>query len=431
MQTLHKSHLFRSKRDLLNFLALSFAIFCISVSFEFYKYQQLTKFDSNLCDAVVLKQYEKTKLKKNGKIKRYQILKLRSDDGYTFYTTASSHLHNLTNKKIQLEIWAGKIDFYQYLKGFFCFSRILKTYPQNSLKNKISTYIDSQHKNKEISSIYKALFLAIPIDANLQKHFSNLGISHLIAISGFHLGVISFILFFLIKYPYSFIQKRFFPYRSAKLDTFVFIALLLLVYLIFLDYPPSLLRAYAMFIIGFILYERGVEIISMEVLFATTVLLLAIFVKLIFSIGFYLSIAGVFYIFLYFLYFKNLSKTTIFFTLPIWIYLMMLPISLTIFGNFSIYHPLSIVYSVAFSIFYPLSILLHIFGIGYIFDDTLKYILQIDTDATSHTLNISYLFTEVIISFISLFNKKALYVLIIFCIYIIARFMLQFGINNW
>jgi len=234
--------------------------------------------------------------------------------------------------------------------------------PLPHLKQKLSSFINRQHTNTNIAALYNALFLASPLPKAMQIQFSKLGISHLIAISGFHLGVLAAILFFLFKYPYKILQNRYFPYRSYKRDSFIFISLILLGYLLFLDSPPSLLRAFAMLIVGFVLYDRGIQVISMQTLLVTILLLLALFPKLIFSIGFWLSISGVFYIFLFLIHFKEISKIKQFVLLPFWVYLMMLPYSLAIFGNFSLYHPLSILWTSLFTLFYPLSIALHVMG---------------------------------------------------------------------
>ncbi|WP_297440680.1 ComEC/Rec2 family competence protein [Sulfurimonas sp.] len=414
MKLIEEVTLFQTKKDIFSFLFTAFTIFLFSISYQYYKYTELTKFDSQLVNAVVLKQYTKTKLTKKGKTKTYQVLKLKSDDGFTFYTTAKKKLQNLQNKNIQLEIWAGKITFYEYLRNFFAFSKILQIYDKPTLMSDATAFISSQHQDANMSNLYQALFLAKPLNPQLQKTFSNLGISHLIAISGFHLGVLSAILFFLIKYPYKFLQNRYFPYRSYTKDTFIIIALILFSYLLFLDFPPSLLRAYAMLVIAYILYARGIKIISMQTLLITVVFLLALFPKLIFSIGFWLSVSGVFYIFLFLIHFKHYSKVKQFILLPFWVYLMMLPYSLAIFGNFSLYHPLSILWTTLFTLFYPLEMFLHLISHGSLLDGLVQKLVEINLNAVNHTTAFSYLIIEVLLSFIAIFSRRFLYVLLLY-----------------
>lgn len=411
---IEKVSLFNSKRDYFFFCILCLSLLFISLSLEFYNYKELTKFDSKFINATVLKQYQKTKLTKKGKLKRYQVLKLKSDKGFTFYTTTSIKRRNMLYKKIKIEAWAGKISFYEYIHGFFAFSKIIKVYKGSTLKQKLNRAIELQHKNSNISAIYKALYTATPLKSELQKRFSQLGLSHLIAISGFHLGVLSALLFFLIKYPYKFLQNRYFPYRSYSRDTFLIISIFLLTYLLFLGSPPSLLRAFVMLIIGFFLYDRGVEIISMQTLLITFFLILSIFPRLLFSVGFWLSISGVFYIFLFLIHFKSMSKVWQFLLIPFWVYLLMLPYSLVIFGNFGLYHPLSMLWTSLFSIFYPLSIVLHIFHLGNWLDFALKYLLSLDTSCMKIVLNSKFLGAEILLSLLALYKKRFVYLLLVY-----------------
>ncbi len=411
---LERVSLFRNTRDFFHLLILVFTLFSLSISYEFYNYKELTKFDSQLVDATVLKQYTKTKLTKKGKLKTYQVLKLKSDAGFVFYSTASKKLQNIKYKKIQVEAWAGKISFYEYMHGFYCFSKILKIYDDTSYKTKLNTFIDAQHSNANISLLYQALFSAKQLPYKLQQLFSNLGISHLIAISGFHLGVLGGILFFLFKYPYKFLQNRYFPYRSYKVDSFWIVTLLLYSYLLFLDIPPSLLRALVMLIIGFILYDRGMVIISMQTLLLTTLLIIALIPRLFFSVGFWLSVSGVFYIFLFLIHFKEWSRWTQFFLLPFWVYFLMLPFSLVIFGNFSIYHPLSVLWTSLFTLFYPLSIFLHILGVGNLLDSSLLALMHLDTKPITLELSKNILIIQVLLSFGAIYKKSFLTLLLLF-----------------
>ncbi len=406
--------LFQNKRDFFHFLLLAFTFFSLSISLEFYNYKELTKFDSQLVSATVLKQYTKTKLTKTGKTKSYQVLKMKSEEGFTFYSTASMKLPDLKYKKLDLEVWAGRISFYEYMHSFFSFSKILHIHKDTSYKTTLNAIINKQHKNRDISLLYQALFTAKQLPFELQKVFSNLGISHLIAISGFHLGVLSAILYFLFKYPYKLLQNRYFPYRSYKVDSFIFITLVLFSYLLFLEVPPSLLRAFVMLLIGFILYDRGMKILSLQTLLLTVILLLALLPRLFFSIGFWLSVSGVFYIFLFLIHFKHLSKTWQFVLLPFWVYLLMLPYSLVIFGNFSLLHPLSILWTSLFTLFYPLAILLHLLGVGDLLDPLLETLMTLHTNAITMALDTKVLLLEVTLSLLSIFSRPFLYLLLLY-----------------
>lgn len=408
---IERVELFQTKKDLLLLFTLFITLLSFSILYEYYNYHQLTKFDSALVKAKVLKQYFKTKTTKSGKERTYQVLQLKASDGYTFYTIAKKDLENVKGKELELEIFIEKLSFYEYMKQFFAFSKVLQVITIKSTKEHLNEMLKKQHQEDKFSQIYAALYLAKPLSKDLQTTFSNLGLSHLIAISGFHLGIISALLFFLVKYPYKFFQNRYFPYRNYKYDSFIIISFILLFYTLFLDTPPSLLRAFVMLIIGFLLYDRGIKIISMQTLLLTVLLLVAIFPRLFFSIGFWLSVAGVGYIFLFLIYFKRFKKLWQFLLLPVFVYLMMLPYSLTIFGNFSSLHPLSIIYTTLFTFFYPLTLFLHLLGFGELLDPLLKLLITSGEEAVNIILDIKVLGVFIIVSLGSIFNRYLFYIL--------------------
>lgn len=408
---LEKVSLFNTKRDFFLFLAFCGFVLTYSILVEYNNYKNLTKFDSNFITATILKQYTKTKTLKK-KIKSYQVLKLKSPKGFSFYTTVKPSFPLSQGKKIELEIWAGDISFFEYLTSFFVYSKVGHIDKTSSVKEKINDSLDDLHKNKDISSIYKALYTATTLPNHLQKHFSSLGISHLFAISGFHLGVLSGLLYFLFRTPYRFFQNRYFPYRSYSIDSFIVIALILFNYLLFLDSPPSLLRAYVMLVIGFVLYDRAFKVLSMWTLFLTIILILGFTPRLVFSIGFWLSVFGVFYIFLFLIHFKNIHKIWQFLLIPIWVYLMMLPYSLFIFESFSIYHPLSIIWTSLFTLFYPLSIFLHSIGFGGGLDYYLTYLVNYEIIQEKISIEWYTISIFLFLSLLSVFQKLFAYLLL-------------------
>ncbi len=404
-----KVSLFNKKRDLIFAFFLLLLLSFYSLLIEYNNYKNLTRFDSQLVRATLLKQYDKTKIMKKGKSKVYKVLKLKSDNGFTFYTsTKKQNLH--IGQTLDFEIWVERVSFYEFITSFYAFSKIRSIHQQLSFKETLNNLIKNQHTNKSVAHIYQALFTARQLSSDIQQQFSSLGISHLIAISGFHLGVLSALLFFLFKKPYQFFQNRYFTYRSYKLDSFIVISLILLVYLLFLDSPASLLRAFSMLLFGFVLYDRGIKVVSIQTLFITIVFLLALFPRLAFSLGFGLSIAGVFYIFLFLIHFKNLSKVWQFLLIPFWVYLMMLPYSLVIFSNFSIYHPLSIVWTTLFTLFYPLSIFLHLIHQGDLLDTILLFATNFHTESILLSISPLWLFPYIFLSVGAIYSKKLAYV---------------------
>lgn len=412
---LERVELFKYK-EFISFLILALFVLSYSLLIEYQNYKKLTRFDSAVVDATVLKQYEKTK-----NARTYQVLKLKTDDSLIFYTGAKKSFEDVLHKRVKLEIYPKKVSFYDYLTTFYAYSRVQTIYEDETLKQRLNSFVDLQHTNKDITNIYQALFSATPLNYTLMQTFSNLGISHLLAISGFHLGVLSAILFFLVKPIYAFLQERYFPYRNSKADIFLFVSFVLLLYLNFLDSPASLLRAFVMLVVGFVLYDRGIKIISMQTLLLSVMLIMAILPRLFFSLGFWLSVSGVFYIFLFLIHFKHLRKVWQFLFVPTFVYLTMLPLSLVIFSNFSIYHPLSIVWTSLFTIFYPLSILLHIVGFGGLFDGVLESLISLGDHGLSIEIGFAWLVFYALISLIGIYSKRfvwlTLFVSFSFCVY--------------
>lgn len=422
---LEKVSLFTSKRDFFIFLLACGFILTYSLLIEFQNYKKLTYFDSCLVSATVIKQYEKTKETKRGKLKTYQVLKLKAEKGFSFYTTANKKFPHAKGKKLQLILYADKVTLYEFFTGFYAYSRVLEIEQIPTLKQQLNSHISQVHKNQNIANIYQALYTASPLNWELQSAFSALGVSHLLAISGFHLGVLSALLFFLVKYPYKLLQDRYFPYANSKSHLFILVALVLLAYLLFLDSPASLLRAFVMLLIGFILYDRGMKIVSMQTLFLTAILLLSFFPRLLFSLGFWLSMSGVFYIFLFLIHFKHLHKIWQFIVIPFWVYILMLPFSLAIFGSFSIYHPLSILWTTLFTLFYPLSIFLHILGFGDLFDGILESFIALGETQNSVPLASAWLYLHIVFSFLGMWKKSFILLLLCYSLFIFIYAMYQ------
>lgn len=106
----------------------------------------------------------------------------------------------------------------EYLKGFYTktiyFDYLEKT-PKFS--DKIVEKINSNHEDEMIKELFGALFLAIPISKELRDICTNYGISHLIALSGFHLVVLSFVIYWFLYFPYTFFHQKYFLYRNKKI----------------------------------------------------------------------------------------------------------------------------------------------------------------------------------------------------------------------
>jgi competence protein ComEC len=401
------------RRSFAFFLLFIFALASVSLLFEYYQYRELKTFDDAEIEVLVLNHYVKSKNKRT-----YSVLKLYFQ-GKILYTIGSKDLKNLRGRTVLLRIWTQKISFLEYLKGFYIYSVLLHVKPELAKNEKMSRYIASQHHDILIQELYAALFTASPISSKLREKLSASGTSHLLAISGFHLGILTFLLLFLLTKPYRFFQERYFPYRHRKRDLFIITSSILFGYLLFLGQIPSLLRAFVMMFIAFILYDRHIKIISMQSLAATILLMLALWPTLFFSLAFWLSISGVFYIFLFLKYFDNLKKWQMALDITIWVYLMMFPISLYLFESFSLIHPLSIIWSILFLPFYLLSLGLHVIHLGGLFDAILLLMLK-PIEAQTVSISLSVLLLHVSVSLLAIFFQRAMFLTLIIAISIVV-----------
>ncbi len=375
---------------------------------EFYNYTKLTQFDDTVIEVDVLKHYTKS-----SEGKRYAVLKLQTEEGAKFYITSKAPLKGLVGYRAKVWVKTKYIGFLEYIKGFAANGAVVSVSRSKADTFKLGDALNTIHNDQEVAQIYGALFFALPLSSSLQNRFSMLGVSHLLAISGFHLGVLSLILFGLFRPPYTQLQKHFFPYRHRNRDLFLIVASVLGAYLFFLGDVASLLRAYAMLIIGYVLHDRGMKIVSMQTLFITVILLLSLWPRLLFSMGFWLSISGVYFIFLYLRYFSEVSKYISFVAVPTWVYLMMTPIALVLFGNYSLYHPLSIIWSIVFTLFYPLALFLHLAGYGDALDSLLYFFLVSDLNGEHFSFEVIWLIPYGLLALGALYTKKLLYLLLL------------------
>lgn len=379
-------------REWYYFLLFSLLIFLFSLLIEYQNYTLLTKFSDTICEVEVLSQYTKKR-----KDREYYVLKLLLDDSIKFYSTANiKSSPNLEGKKVKVWLLTKRLTFFDYLQTFYLPSKVLEVYDTKSV---VINYVKEQHESVMMQQLYAALFFASTLSKELRESISNLGVSHLLAISGFHLGLLSFLLFSILQLPFKMIYSRCCPYREVGRDIFIIVGSLLFIYMAYLHFPASLLRAFMMFLIAYLIFDRGLKVISMQTLLISVLLLVAFFPRLLFSLGFFLSVSGVFYIFLYIESFKRVNKFLELFLLSIWIYLMMLPLSVYLFSSFSIYHPLSIFMSILFTLFYPAVLFLHLIGYGAIFDPLLLNLMHlqkgVEVSLSSYTFYL-YIFVSII-----------------------------------
>ena len=394
--------LISSKKEFFLFCLIFFCIFLFNILYQYSKYLDLKDEEIYVNKFQIYNIYDK---------KDFYVLKL-SNNTFTFYTSIFKNKDLEKLDFINIAFLTSRITFIDFLKGFYAKSiyyDVLNTSP--NFKQNLYIQINNSHKIPYIQELFNALFLAIPISKDLRTIVSNYGISHLIAISGFHLAVIAFILYWIIYIPYSFVHKKFMPYRNIKFDIIVLSMILMFFYLMLVSFVPSLLRAFLMLLLATFFLRNNIKVLSFQTLALTLILLLAFFPKLVFSISLWFSISAVFYIFLYIKYFKNLSKISSFLFFNVWIFLVFNPIVHFLFPSTSYEQLLSPIITLGFVLFYPLELLLHIIGYSSFLDTYIIKFLNYDINSFSVYTPFWFFLSYIFVSLYSVFNKHAFYLL--------------------
>jgi len=421
---LEKPKLFTTLKEFWLSMLFLFSILSVHLFYLYGEYSEFKEKPFFYTDVEVIQSYEKWKDNDF-----YTVLKLYSSTlDITFFSRTKIRKSELT-PHLRLKLFPHyKMQFKEYLGTSFINSNINEIYEDYSFKSKLLNLVKEQHQDSLVINFYNAIYFAEPLNKKLRQQVSILGVSHLIALSGFHLAILSTLLFFLLRPIYRFFQQRYFPYRFDLIDIGFVVLGLLAWYLWFVGSPASLLRSYAMMLLGWVFLLLGVELITISFLTTITMLLLVIFPKLLLSLAFWFSITGVFYIFLLLHYFKDLNRYIMTAIISFGIFILMLPVVHLIFSTTTALQPLSPLLSMLFTLFYPISIGLHIVGLGDSFDTLLLTLFswkssQYDT-LISYWLGLGYL----MLSFVSFYFRKLFYLLLllsfIFFIWLFMGFLL-------
>ncbi|MBR6072979.1 MAG: DNA internalization-related competence protein ComEC/Rec2 [Bacilli bacterium] len=142
------------------------------------------------------------------------------------------------------------------------------------IKNMIINHINS-YKSKGYISMFiigdKSL-----LDDGIYNQYQRLGISHIFAISGMHISILSMILFKLL-------------YKLKDKYKYIIVILFLLFYMFITNYSPSVLRSSVMFILLFINNEYDYSLDTIKVYYLSISILLLINPFLLYNVGFLYS----------------------------------------------------------------------------------------------------------------------------------------------
>jgi len=400
-----------SSRDFFIVTILFFIILSFNLLFIYQEYRVFIKKEFFFCDVEVLRVYPKS---------RYTTIYayIKSLDTHIFTTIYNKNREDIrVDNTIRLKLYPSScsITFLDYLSSFYIKSKFIsKKGSSGFIKRKLLEGIKLQHRDSQIVEFYQAIFLAYPISKEFRERVSLLGVSHLIALSGFHLGILFGVIFYILNPLYTKLQQKFFPYRYNIFDIGVISILILGLFLYLTSSPPSLVRAYVMFIVGWVGVILGFEIKSFSLLYIVILISLGLFVNFIFSISFWFSVIGVFYIFLILNTLRVKNRYILAVIVSFLIFILMVPIVHMIFPLTSRLQLLSPIISLIFVIFYPISILLHLFGIGDIFDRELIWLFNLDTAVSSSTLPLSIGLLYILLSIGVIFRQRLFWVVVIF-----------------
>ncbi|BCX79522.1 ComEC/Rec2 family competence protein [Campylobacter sp. 19-13652] len=391
--------IFSSRREIVYFAAFLAFIFVLNLVYEYHKYYKFIDEPEPYITGVIK---EVIVSKKENKIRKF--IKILSDDFELFSKVALKENYK-KGDFIGLEIYTINIGFLDFLsRKIFVKStqRHLiekddihapskETYsdskgrvPVLSAPSSVTSehylkalnFIKSQHKNTLISELYEALFLAQTPSKALRQSMQQYGANHLIAISGYHLSAILFLVFFLLRTPYMALLTRYFPYRDYRFDISVLAFLIVAFYAYFIGFVPSFMRALSMGFVGFYLLTRGIRILSFELFFVCVCALVALNLKLIFNVGFLFSCFGVWFIYLYLHHFKPKNRLVFAVNLNIYIAFCMTIITGYFFDFASIWQLSGLLLNFIFILFYPLAALLHMLGFGGMLDFAIEPLLE-------------------------------------------------------
>ena len=116
---LEKPKLFPEKKSFMMVMLFLLFIILIRLLFVYQSYQEFISKPFYYTEATVLHSYEKSKGNR-----RYQVLKLRSEEGLNFYTTSYAQDDRI-HKRLRLQLFPSeKITFSGYLGTFYVKSKI-------------------------------------------------------------------------------------------------------------------------------------------------------------------------------------------------------------------------------------------------------------------------------------------------------------------
>lgn len=343
----------------------------VSLSWEYYGYRQLKAMPQVRLEGVGVA--EKVTVNRFGHPTRLGKIEA---DGLVLWARLSSHLPDISGKRVEVLLATKNFDFVDYMTRIWAGEANIRLLgSRDDTYTLLREWIASQHQDALMRNLFLGIYLDEPLSPLMQQLSNNFGLAAMLTLSGLNLALLSALLYPLIYYPYRFLQERFFPWRHRRIDVLAITLIVLGGYVALTGFPPSLTRAYAMAWAAWLFYTKGVRLLSFETLTLVTMVLIALSPRFALSLGFWLSVIGVFYIFLYLRWYGEGNKIWVYVGLNFWIFVAMAPVIHFWFDHLTFGQLSSPITSMLFDLIYPLSILLHLVGLGGVADDWIKDLL--------------------------------------------------------
>ena len=301
---------------------------------------------------------------------------------------------------------------YLYNKGIYYVIKISKIEILSNDVNiiyDIRNYINDRIDSIDNTGYMKAFILGVKdnIDNNQYGNYQSIGVTHLFALSGMHISVITLIL-----------SKVLCKLGNRK---YIVIDVILIIYGFILYYPASLKRTILFYVINSICKLFNINISSIKVLLLVLFSLIIYNYKIIYDIGFIYSFITVMGILISNQFIKSNNKLISSIKLSIVAFLFSLPISLYYFYSINV---LSIIYNLFYifivsSVIYPLSLICFIIPKLYFIYSFLISILVYITEVLSKIdigiIDMRFNIIEVLLWYLMLYifikyNKKIMLV---------------------
>lgn len=347
------------------FLFFITCLLAANLLYAFISYKRLTSFDYAYVEAKLVSSKERV----NAKGGVYFSL-LFSSPQISFRAFSDSDMKRFEGSKFGVVIQSSSLTFLDTLSTPRLKIKSLdKISTQNGLQKDIKEFIASQHESDMAKEVYLNLFLNVETGTEVEEFVNVYGLGAFFALSGLNVALLSALIFAIISFPISALQNRFFPYFNRRFWVSLLVFAFLCVYAYATDFTPSFVRAVAAYWILLYFSFIGESALSYRSLAIIIVVCISFFPQFLFSIGFWLSVYGVFLIFLFLENTTLKTKLSLYFTLSAWLFAAMSPVVHYLFAVFTNAHFLNPIFGVVFDLFYPLSFCLHLIGFGGAFDD--------------------------------------------------------------